>query len=414
VHGALGTYGQPTLTSGTVQGFDVKNQGELYAKLPLGAASLSAHVDAGETLHLKYFVSGVATSTRDVLYRGETQKYPGCAKATHYVWAYNLGAFELNTTERNSAEAKAAVLSSTAGGDRSHEASSLAQGGSIASCSTEDQRACRVPIRLALRSLTDGTNPVDRGPSGGIPSAGDAPTAQMPVPAGHASHADYDASPAMQAAALVREAREKFEAGDGAGCLSLLRKALAIDARQGEHLGRQVAECTMKAGQCDEGSKALREVIASQDTNHNRTDANLDLEARTAANRLCPSATAKNASDFVIRSSSELLAAAKAGDGASCRQKFEAIDGRVDEADREFKAERAAHPHAPAAVVAWNSGTAALAAGATCVAKTSGCDEGLKYYKRYYAKMLRGMKSSDKVAEQSWQTMIKLGSLQCK
>ncbi len=31
----FGTYGPPQFTSGTVQGFDIKNEGELYAKLPL-------------------------------------------------------------------------------------------------------------------------------------------------------------------------------------------------------------------------------------------------------------------------------------------------------------------------------------------------------------------------------------------
>jgi hypothetical protein len=61
----FGAYGSPDFTSGAVQGFDIRNQGELYAKLPLGASTLSGRLHEGEALHLKYFVSGVATSSRE-------------------------------------------------------------------------------------------------------------------------------------------------------------------------------------------------------------------------------------------------------------------------------------------------------------------------------------------------------------
>jgi hypothetical protein len=408
VQGRLGTYGQPTLTSGGVQGFDVTNEGELYAKLPLGAAAFSAKVAAGEELHLKYFVSGVATSTRDAVYRNEIQKYPGCAKATHFVWAYNLGAFNLDTKERSSAAVHASVGDRGGGGDHSHEQSSVARGGDIASCSTEDQRACRVPIRLALRAIGDGDNPSDQranvpglvnGSSGGGPGSG----------AGF----DPSATPAGQAAAMIEEARRKSTAGDGAGCLTLLKKALSIDARQGEHLGFQIAECTMLSGDCDEGSKAMRGVIASRDTNRNRLDADIDRETRDVANRNCPASTAKNPTDMVIRTSVEMTKAVAAGDAAACRTKFEAIDLKIEQADIDYRAARTTH-QPMTAVPPWASGTMALASGAQCIAKAISCDEGLKYYKRYYAKTLRGMKNSDKIAEQAWTTMMKLGQLQCK
>jgi hypothetical protein len=80
IHAKFGNFGVPQFTSGTIQGFDIKNEGDLYAKLPLGAATLQGRVSAGETLHLKYFVSGVAMSSRDTLYRGEIQSVPGCER----------------------------------------------------------------------------------------------------------------------------------------------------------------------------------------------------------------------------------------------------------------------------------------------------------------------------------------------
>jgi len=404
VQGRLGTYGQPTFTSGGVQGFEVKNEGELYAKLPLGAAAFSGKVAAGEELHLKYFVSGVATSTRDAIFRNEIQKYPGCAKATHFVWAYNLGAFSLDTKERNSEELHAKMGNAGGGGDHSHELTSVAQGGDIASFTTQDQRACRVPVRLALRAIADGDNPNDQR-SGLAPGAGGAPAL--------AGAQDFSATPAGQAAALLEEARRKNTAGDGAACLALIRKALSIDARQGEHLGYEIAECTMRSGDCDEGSKGMRAVLASRDSNRNRLDADLDRETRDIANRDCPASTAKNPTDLVIRTAAEMTRSALAGDSDACRAKFEIIDSKIEEADREAKAARTNH-RVLTGVYPWNAGTGALASGAQCIAKGVSCNEGLKYYKRYYAKMLRGMTNTDTIAEQAWATMIKMGSLQCK
>ncbi|RYZ60681.1 MAG: hypothetical protein EOP08_14535, partial [Proteobacteria bacterium] len=150
----FGAYGPPDFTSGTVQGFDIQNQGELYAKLPLGAATLSGKLEEGEALHLKYFVSGVATSTRESIYRNELASAGGCDGATHFVWGYNLGAFELDTRSKTAAEAEGSMAGvGTAGGKGSREQSAVARGGDIASCSTQDQRGCRVPIRLSLRAI---------------------------------------------------------------------------------------------------------------------------------------------------------------------------------------------------------------------------------------------------------------------
>src|SRR5262245_50539535 len=50
VPGKLGAYAQPTFTSGTVEGVDMKTEGDLYAQLPLAAASFSGRVASGDTL----------------------------------------------------------------------------------------------------------------------------------------------------------------------------------------------------------------------------------------------------------------------------------------------------------------------------------------------------------------------------
>ena len=409
IPGALGKYADPTFTSGTVQGFDIADQGDLYAKLPLGAASLSGRVEAGEKLHLKYFVSGVVQNTRDALYKSDVAKYGACANATHFVWAYNLGAFELETQEKQSAEVKAGYAGIGGGADRSHEESNLGHGGSLDSCTTQDQRACRVPIRLALRAIKDGDNPLGQAPGmtamgGGAPGGGAPPIGT-----------DFQSTPAGQASAALSEARRKLVAGDGAGCVTLMQRAAGLDPRQAENDGFSytLAQCTMRAGKCDDGKKMIRQVLASRDTNHTRSDQDLDREARDISNRECPSSTATNATDLVLRASREMTDAAKAGDGAACRAKFETIYGKMQDADKEAKDARAQH-QAETGQSPWNMGTMALESGAQCIAVASSCDEGLKYHKRYYSTVLRNMSNTDKTATENWQTQIKLGQVKCK
>ena len=95
--GSLGSYKAPEWTSGSVETIDISNEGELYAKLPLGAASLAGRVSGGEKFHMEYFVSGTRAATRDAVYAKDLEKISGCRGATHFVYAYNLGAFALGS-----------------------------------------------------------------------------------------------------------------------------------------------------------------------------------------------------------------------------------------------------------------------------------------------------------------------------
>src|SRR5262249_35014679 len=159
-------------------------------------------------------------NTRSGVYLGDIKSNAGCAGATHFVWSYNLGAFELSTTEHSAVEAEAGVASiGSAGGKRSRQEASVGAGGKLASCDTQDQRGCRVPIRLALRPISPGDNPVTVAPAPA--TGGNAPAAkgdQASVP-GVGSAAD-------QAKALVSHAKEKLEQGDGAACLDSANRAM--------------------------------------------------------------------------------------------------------------------------------------------------------------------------------------------
>jgi hypothetical protein len=355
--GRFGSYGTPQFTSGATQGFDVKNEGELYAKLPLGASQLSGKIAAGESLHLKYFVTGVAIDSRAAVYEAELAGVRACAGATHWVSAYNVGAFELSSTEQSSREGSAAV----AGDSRSHAQATVASAGDFTSCSTQDQRACRVPIRLALRPILPGSDP-----AGAPVRAPEASSDRGLVSAG-------GGSPAEQAKALWEDAERKHDAGDGKACLDEANRALAFDVHLGDSADFKElrARCEMAAGQCDQGTADLRATLAAADTRREEPDSRLDMMAREASNEECSSGTAKNDADFIQRAARELEAAASVvtPDGPRCKALIDGITAHlktIKTGDASF------NDHAYA------RGTSVYERAAACVAASSGrCSDGV-------------------------------------
>lgn len=408
----FGAYGPPQFTSGGVQGFDVKNQGELYAKLPLGAATLSGRLEEGESLHLKYFVSGVAQNTRESIYEGELASASGgCAGATHFVWGYNLGAFELDTTSKTAAEAAGSMAGiGAAGAKGSRESANVGRGGEISSCTTQDQRGCRVPIRLSLRPIRAGENPLDKpgAMAAGAAAAGNAPPG---LPSG--MQESLNAAEASREA-IAEASRLVNESHDGVGCLKLLDKAQALDPRAADNRGLQFAYpvCLMRAGQCEEGIKRQRELLASEDPKRFKTDEKLDGEARNKANRECPSSTAKNAIDFALRAGHELSDAARAKNTKACKTGFDKLFGKLKEAEDEYRALRkssqTSEVSSPSTVVS------TLGAAVKCIAEGSSCKEALSYHVRQYCYQLRNTTNCERIATENWETKKKLGQLTCK
>lgn len=221
IRGRLGAYRAPEWTSGGIEGFEMKTESDLYAQLPIGAEKLVGRVNAGESLRLRYFVSGVATATRDSAYRAELPTRASCAGATHFVYAYNLGAFELATGANGS--------------------DVLKRGGVLESCRDEVTRAtkkCALPIRITLRDIDEGAAPASSAPAAG--SVG------MPA--------------MLEAGKLRNAALRKLTDGDGAGCLRDLERATEVDPdRERADVQCQLhAQCTMRAGKCDLGKELLR------------------------------------------------------------------------------------------------------------------------------------------------------------
>ncbi len=401
----LGTYDTPSWTSGTVQGFDIKSEGELYAKLPLGAATLGGRVAAGETLHLKYFVAGVVQATREGFYRSELDKFPECKEATHFVWAYNLGAFELETSQTQSAEAEATGPGGIgAGGKTKHEEASLGHGGDLKSCSSSSQQQCRVPIRIALRKIKEGPDPAGQAApmtAGGVPGAppGGPPGSPPGVPT-LTGMAAYEATPAGQASASIQSAFKKLEAGDGKGCLDDFDRAAKLDPKQLDNYSIKWtrARCMMRAGKCAEGTADLRGIMAAQDDKKIKSDEQLDKDVREAANRECPSSTAKNDEDFLIRNAMEMQEAAKAKDGKACQAKFDVVAPKMAKLDKKDHFGQRAH----------HAGIQAMETGAMCVANAKTCAAGEPLWVTKYKFQLPNFSGVEKTAKESWATLVKI------
>ncbi|MBX3205313.1 MAG: hypothetical protein KF764_09600 [Labilithrix sp.] len=278
----FGRYDPPEWTSGSVEKLDIANEGELFAKLPLGVATLGGRVKGGETFSMQYFVSGTRTSTRPAVYRGELGGIPGCAGATHYVYGYALGAFELASTKKTLAEADVSVKGVGAGGNRSSSSSAEKKGGVLASCndiqSAKESRTCSVPIRLMLREVSEGDNPEGN-------AAGSTPGA-----ATNATRTDQS-SITKEETALRESAARKRVQKDGKGCLADFDEAdkKYPNSPRLSTLAKGMlnvrAACLMMVGQCDQGKKSLREAYEAMGAMKPET---IDQLVKIEADQSCP------------------------------------------------------------------------------------------------------------------------------
>jgi hypothetical protein len=288
IRGAFGAYRPVEWTSGSVEKMDIASENELYAKLPLGAATLGGRVQSGEKFRMEYFVSGVRTATRTAVYRNELAKVPGCAGATHFVYGFALGAFALASEKKLSGDAQVGFQG--LGGGAKHASSSNAdkKGGVIEGCRGEtakETRTCQVPIRLMLRDMTEGDAPASAtasGAAGGAPAGGGAGGA----PPARTDHAEIS----MEEVKLRESGARKRIAKDGKGCIADFDEAdkrwpnSARLSTRPDGMMNLRGECLMLAGDCDNGRKLLR--MAMERTGM-KTES-VDMVVKIRADELCP------------------------------------------------------------------------------------------------------------------------------
>jgi hypothetical protein len=131
---------------------DIHDDDDLYAKLPLGAASLEGDLKRSGSLEVVTTVSGeldlVGAAPEEVL------ASPACSAATHIVRAISVGAFELKAQGSAGVKASLGIGSAGAGGAKNGSTSTLREAGDPAKCTDATHEgpspACRSPIQIFL------------------------------------------------------------------------------------------------------------------------------------------------------------------------------------------------------------------------------------------------------------------------
>jgi hypothetical protein len=265
VKGSYGSYKPIEWTSGGVESIDIHDEGELYAKLPLGAVSLSGKLQGGEKLHMEYYVSGTRTATRDKIFRGDLAKNKACEGATHFVYQFNLGAFALATASSLKSEVNGSYFGFGAGGAKSSDVKTEKKGGELAACTDKASKEgddCSWPIRLSLREIVAGESDATL--------ASKAPETDAALNLAGQLKATTDAEKA--AAEHLDTARLKKAAKDGKSCIAELDEHDKLDPRPGGLSTNPKAyasatlrgECLMLAGNCEGGKDLFRKAYATQ------------------------------------------------------------------------------------------------------------------------------------------------------
>jgi len=134
------------------------NASELFAQLPVGAASLGANLKGGRALRTDYILAGQYALPPDATFRAADLKGVDCVRATHVVSAIYVGAFVMGAGESRQMDAKLTLFGAGAGASSAADVDVLSTEGDAEACAvsqregTESYR-CAVPLRIGLEAL---------------------------------------------------------------------------------------------------------------------------------------------------------------------------------------------------------------------------------------------------------------------
>ncbi|HEX6764351.1 MAG TPA: hypothetical protein VF103_02710, partial [Polyangiaceae bacterium] len=322
VRGKLGAYRAVDWTTGQLETVDISNEGELYAKLPLGAASLGGRVQGGEKFHMEYYVSGTRNASRTDVYQADLEKLAGCKGATHWVYGYNLGAFALGSVKDKSAEVGGSYFGFGAGANtKSHRAADK-KGGDLGVCKSDvatEVAGCKSPIRLILREILTGSDPEREAQK----------SADTDASLNAAGQIAAKLETKDQALAHFMAAQEKWNAGDGKGCLKELDahdkldpKNKSTDGKGG--LGNIRAMCLMQSGQCDAGKQLMRKAQESMSTKDTPPE-QIDHAVEGLAANYCQGANMSQRDQLLKAMNTLSYSSYKKVDVPTCRSAYDTV-----------------------------------------------------------------------------------------
>jgi hypothetical protein len=324
VKGSLGSYKPVEWTSGAVEKVDIGSEADLYAKLPLGAATIGGRVSAGERFRMEYFVSGTRTATRPSVFKADVDKVSGCRGVTHFVYAFNLGAFALGSTKDVKGAADATLWGATVGGSTRSKYAADKRGGLLESCRAEGAKelaTCKAPIRLTLREIEAGADP----------DAAAATAVETPSALNLAGKVDAKMKRSEKAQAFTDAALERRTARDGKACLAALDSADRLDPRPQvlsttarSYWSSLRAQCLMLAGQCSAGRQTLRKYMEAS-AGDQMTPERLDQYVDAVAGQTCQG-TNLSPRDQLLQANDALRQGAEGKkDVAYCRSAYERV-----------------------------------------------------------------------------------------
>jgi hypothetical protein len=135
---------------------DVKDEDDLFAKLPVSSQALRAELASGKSLKLDYVMVG-RRATED----SAPELSGDCDGATHFVRYIGLGAYDMKTAARASGGAGVDLGIVQAGGDSKSERNRGRSSGNVEACSTKTDldesnirsAGCSAPVQLGLAPL---------------------------------------------------------------------------------------------------------------------------------------------------------------------------------------------------------------------------------------------------------------------
>lgn len=202
----------------------IGSESDLYAQLPLGAASLRGELKQGANLELDYISVGqlVAKSS-------PVSKSGACEGATHYVRTMTVGAFSLDSAAKGSASAGVDVAGiAGGGGQRRENVRNLRSTGSIQACAENpEDPSCSAVLKLGLVPLsTSRSGQVLKSEGfGGVGAIAEVPTVQFFDASGVAGAAGLQAAD-TQLLDLIQAAK-RAERDEN---VEPMQKAMAWDA----------------------------------------------------------------------------------------------------------------------------------------------------------------------------------------
>jgi len=144
-----------TRTTPATDSLEIEDADELYAKLPLGAASLEGELKRSGKLSVQTMVVGQLRLEGGGV--ADVPKEGSCAQATHVVSALSLGAFALKSGGKRSAEAGVKVSVVDSGLKREKSADLVRSAGDFDSCATGTAEGpsanCASPIQAFLSPI---------------------------------------------------------------------------------------------------------------------------------------------------------------------------------------------------------------------------------------------------------------------